>query len=690
MALQGTFPDVRQTTRSRKTLVAATADRARSFAQARRHTLLVRALRLMLPIGALLAVASYGAGFNLSLRFKGGKLEVPSVALSTENLTMSNPRYEGFNKDGSKFVVTAKTAVQDIRQQQGPIQLNVIDGRMMQPNNTVFTVTAPRGLFDNAANKLELFDDIKVRSSDGMRADLTQATVYTKDNRIVSTQPVAIDMAAGQIRANEMDLKQGAKQVTFSNGVMTRLKSEPKPASQPVAQPKGTVGPRMIGTTDGPVDVASHSLHVDDGKKTAVFKGEVVAKQGEATLRAPELQAFYEGAPLPVPGAAPSAADAAPSGKLKRLVVPTDVTLTQGADRVTSDAADFDAIKQTAILLGRVVMTSGADRRATSDRADLDSASDSALLSGNVVVTQEKNILRGARLSVDRKAGVTRLWTPVAAGQPAGRIAAHFVQAASTAPRVAPKATPPTTNDASGFVFRTDPNAPIDIDADTLDVLDKAKTATFRGTVHAVQGGFVIRTPELVATYSGEAGLSSAAADGKQTSAQLTRVRANQKVDVTSADGQSASGDWADFDVKANTVTIGGNVVLKKGASLAYAPKAIIDMATGMTYLEKESQPAGARVTNSPTEQRAPYTLPDLPAKKEVGPSTPPAFDGNPAACPPGRMCIKIDPKDGASSQAGTKPGGKKGQNVPWQTDVAAPPKQKVPAAAASGWSSSQ
>jgi LPS export ABC transporter protein LptC len=694
MALQGTFPGVRRATRSRNSLLAATTDRARSFAQARRHTYVVRFLRLALPVAALIALGSYGAGFRLSMSVGNGTLQLPSLELSTENLTMSNPKYEGFNKDGSKFTVTAKTAVQDVRQ-QGPIHLNVIDGRMVQANNSVVTLTAPRGLFDNAANRLELFDDIKVRGSDGMRADLTQATIYTKDNRITSTQPVAIDMAAGQIRANEMDLMQGAKEVTFSNGVMTRLKPEARPIGAPVAQPKGTAAPRLIGTADGPVDITSQTLHVDDIKKTAVFKGDVIAKQGEATLRAPELRAFYEGAPLPAPGAAPAATEAAPAGKLKRLFVPTDVTLTQGADNVTGDTADFDAVNQTAILVGRVVMTSGQDRRATSDRADLDSRSDTALLSGNVVVTQDKNILRGARLFVDRKAGVTKLSTPTAAaGQSVGRIAAHFVQAAAVpaSPRAAAKSSP-GANDASGFVFRTDPNAPIDIDADTLDVLDKAKTATFRGTVQAVQGGFVIRTPELIATYSGEAGLSSSVPDGKQASAQLTRVRANQKVDVTSADGQSASGDWADFDVKAHTVTIGataGNkVILKKGESLAYAPKALIDMATGMTYLEKEAQPTGPRISGSPSEQRAPYTLPELPAKKEAAPSAPPAFDGNPAACPPGRMCLKIDPKDSTSNQNGTKPGGKKGPNPPWQTDTAAPPKQKVPAAAASGWTSS-
>ena len=664
------------------------AVRARFFAQARRHTLLVRVLRVALPMVSLVALASYGIGVRMSVSTPMGRIDTSGIAISTQNLTMSNPRYEGFNKDGSRFTVTAKTAVQDIKQ-QGPVELNHIDGRMVQANNAVINLTAPRGLFDNKVNQLELFDDIKIRGDDGLRADLTHAVVLLKENRIVSKQPVAIEMAAGQVRANEMDLLQNAKQAMFANGVVTRLKPEPKPATAAQKQ-AGNGGARMIGAADAPVDIVSHTLRVDDTKKTAVFAGNVAAKQGDATLTAPELHAFYDGAPLAMPGAAPAATGQPTAGKLKRLFVPANVVLTQGSDRVTSDTADFDAIQETTTLIGHVVITSGAERKATSDRADLDSHADTALLTGNVVVTQDKNVLRGSRLYVDRSAGVTKLSAPGQLGQPAGRIATRFFQTAAPANARAGAKKPAVPSDASGFVFRTDPNAPIDIAAETLDVLDRDKTATYRGAVHAVQGEFVIRAPELVATYNGEAGLVNPS-EGKQQSAQLTRVRANQKVEVTSANDQSATGDWADFDVKANTVTIGGHVVLKKGTSVASTQRAIIDMTTGITYLERETKPGGPAVSASPTEQRAPYTLPDLPSKKEpFVPPTPPAFANDPAACPPGKTCLKFEPKDGLTAQGGTKSGAPKGSASPWQTETTSPPKRKANPAETSGWTSSQ
>ena len=55
--------------------------------------------------------------------------------------------------------------------------------------------------------------------------------------------------------------------------------------------------------------------------------------------------------------------------------------------------------------------------------------------------------------------------------------------------------------------FKTDPNAPMDVEADTLDVYDTEKQAVFRGNVKSQQGDFVVRTVEMVAFYTGQAGL---------------------------------------------------------------------------------------------------------------------------------------------------------------------------------------
>src|SRR5262249_4503603 len=157
-------------------------------------------------------------------------------------------------------------------------------------------------------------------------------------------------------------------------------------------------------------------------------------------------------------------------------------------------------------------------------------------------------------------------------GRPAGRIAATFYQtqpAQSTAKSKAAAAAAAVPGNVLG-TFKTDPSAPIDIEADTLDVYDGVKQAIFRGNVKSQQGDFLLRTVAMTAFYSGQTGLSDAA-DGAP--AQLTRVEAKEQVLVKSKDGQTATGDWATFDLKANTVVMGDHVVVSRGKDVAQGPR---------------------------------------------------------------------------------------------------------------------
>ena len=120
----------------------------------------------------------------------------------------------------------------------------------------------------------------------------------------------------------------------------------------------------------------------------------------------------------------------------------------------------------------------------------------------------------------------------------------------------------------------------------------------FRTNVKAQQGDFVIRTVELTA-HLHRASRPSAWAepgdDGKGAASQLTRVDAREKVLITSKDGQTATGDWATFDVKANTVLLGGHVVVSRGKDVAEGPRLKIDLTTGMYRFEVENEAPGRR-----------------------------------------------------------------------------------------------
>ena len=140
------------------------------------------------------------------------------------------------------------------------------------------------------------------------------------------------------------------------------------------------------------------------------------------------------------------------------------------------------------------------------------------LPSDRVFVNQLKNVLQGRWLFVDRKSGKTRLETPAEGGQPPGRIAATFYQSESKAgPQAKAKsATAEAASSAQGTTmfgaFKTDPKAPIDVEADTLDVYDQTKQAIFRGNVRSKQGDFIVRAVEMAVFYTGQVGLGLASA----------------------------------------------------------------------------------------------------------------------------------------------------------------------------------
>ena len=571
------------------------SDRLKSFSRARRHTRAVRFLRLMLPLCAAGVVVLYVGSVLETIGWVKSvpKIQIPQII--PDKLTMDNPHYEGFNSDGGKYVVTAKTAVQELADTDH-VKLNEINGDLIDVNKVKTNLKAAHGLYNTKSAELEMFDGIDIASDNGMRAKLSRATVFTKQNVIVSKEPVEVGTPTATIRSKEMTLHNKTHEATFLNEVVAHLVPDQKTPT-PAAPAAGAPAPAraaatpMISAGNGPIDVTANRLDIDDVKKTAIFTGEVHAVQGDSTLETAGLEVEYES--QQTPGSSALAA----GSKVHRIKSPTPVVMTRAPhDRVEAKSLDFDAQSEVALLTGDVVMTSGTDRRVTGAAATVDQKDDTVLITGNVVAVQGRNNLKGERLFVERATGRTQLTSPALPGeQKAGRITARFYRTDSQIAQAMKKQKEAVAAAAAGSVtvFKTDPSAPIDVEADRLDVDDQAKVATFRGDVHAVQAGFTVRTSEMRSHYSGNAGLAQQLnATEPHPPAQLTRIEARGKVIVTSQNGQDATGDWADFDVKENKVTLGGDVVLTQEKNVVRGTRLVIDMVTGESVIHND--PAAA------------------------------------------------------------------------------------------------
>jgi len=141
-------------------------------------------------------------------------------------------------------------------------------------------------------------------------------------------------------------------------------------------------------------------------------------------------------------------------------------------------------------------------------------------------------------------------------------------------------------------LFKSSPqkrDEPVRITSATLEVRDKSKMATFKGDVHVIQGETDVRCNELVVYYDDEKDKSGAkpkapppdAARGQQ---QIRRMEARGNVIVTQKD-QRAVGDRAEFDMRSNTVTLIGNVVVTNAENVVRGSRMVVDLTTGIARM---------------------------------------------------------------------------------------------------------
>jgi len=571
---------------------------------------MVRTLRLALPAFAIGILAIYGlTTWRLTaLRARGVTLE--NVHVSNDHLMMANPKYAGAGKDGSRHAVRARSAETDLVSQK-LVKLTTIEGEIVQLNGTKIDLTATRGTYDQETGVLELHEQIDVKSSDGMTAKLTSATVLTKENRIVTNESITATSTSGTIRARSMEMATKRRLATFIGDVAVRMTPPQQPANAAPKKEKEKSASTALGpsfSSNEPVDITSDRLTVDDEKRTAMFRTNVVARQGTATLLAPELDAVYAGRAA-LPGASSDTAPDQAASRLTSLEARGGIVMTRDADRATATTLHYDAETQRTLLTGPVDMTSGIDRRATSATAEIDHKNDHITLDGAVVLYQGKNILRGERLAVDRASGRARLDSPAESARGNGRISVILYRPDNAASRS--RQSEPAIKEGGGIAnFRTDPSAPIDIDAAALDFDESKRNAHFTGSVVAKQGDFVIRTPSLMALFQGQTSLLSSipkGADGSSASS-LKKIEARNGVVITGKDGQKVTGDWADFDPVGNFATVGGQVVVSQGKNVVEGTKLIMDLTSGRTRFET----SGSAVATGPASESA---LPCVPGQ---------------------------------------------------------------------------
>jgi len=148
-------------------------------------------------------------------------------------------------------------------------------------------------------------------------------------------------------------------------------------------------------------------------------------------------------------------------------------------------------------------------------------------------------------------------------------------------------------------------NQPVHIEANTLEIHDKDSYAVFSGNVVVQQGDSTMRSREMKVHYEGslregQKATTEKPAPDQQTvrndaSQRIRRIEAIGGVIITNKD-QKATGDFGVFDMRTNTATITGNVVLSQGPNVMRGERLVVDLKTGHSKLEAGSKGGAQRV----------------------------------------------------------------------------------------------
>jgi lipopolysaccharide export system protein LptA len=157
--------------------------------------------------------------------------------------------------------------------------------------------------------------------------------------------------------------------------------------------------------------------------------------------------------------------------------------------------------------------------------------------------------------------------------------------------------------------FSQNRDQPIQIEANSLEMRDKKKEATFSGNVKVVQGDTTMTSKTLVVFYEQSqmagaappAGGSSkapsaannappmqSATPGPGGTSSIRRLEAHGNVVVTQKD-QVVTGETAVFETKTNLITMLGGVVLTQGKNVLRGDRLLVDMTTGVSRVESDS-----------------------------------------------------------------------------------------------------
>jgi len=172
-----------------------------------RHSRLVRALRIALPLIGVLLIVSIFALSNTSALRRGLSLPDAQLADLVTGQRITNPRFSGVTNSGDAYILVADSALPDAPQPRlidldNPrTTIDFDSGRILQSQSLT-------GQVDFQENRVEMTDQVELHTSDGWSAFTEKLLLNYRTGNAHSPGHIFATGPFGTVEAEEMTLTQ--------------------------------------------------------------------------------------------------------------------------------------------------------------------------------------------------------------------------------------------------------------------------------------------------------------------------------------------------------------------------------------------------------------------------------------------------------------------------------------------------
>ncbi len=195
---------------------------AARFADAERHRLRVKRLKIALPLLAAACVAAVFISLVVNERpnvsLTGG--EVPAIE-------MAAPLLRGIGDNGKPYEVKATQATQT---REGLVELTDVDGRIELEDGLMHIVAARGGIVPETG-KGSVEGGVTIDLAGQYKFETERADIDMKSGIVTGNAKVLVNGPMGTIEADGFKVEKSVKRVSFTGEVRSVINPPPKPAS---------------------------------------------------------------------------------------------------------------------------------------------------------------------------------------------------------------------------------------------------------------------------------------------------------------------------------------------------------------------------------------------------------------------------------------------------------------------------